>query len=541
MTASAYLRHPAVPLAAVATAILLIWYALGFPAQVPRSPLAAGEKLPCLSYAPVPVPEMAANVQSVPLSRIEADLALLAPLTTCVRTYMTGGGLNRVPEIARGHGMTVLQGIALGRDAEFNRAEIERAQELARTERSAIRAFVAGSESLSKRQLGVRDIGEIVRRLREETRLPVTYADQWETWLHADTLAPLVDFVTIHVDLYEAGYPIPPADAGRRMLEARSAIASKFGSKAVLIGEIGWPSAGRMREAAQPSAITQALVLHDVLVAAKSSNIQINILEAFDQPWRGATEGTAGAHFGLIDADTRSIKFRWDAPLSNHPLWFMQAVIGVMLSLVVFSAGYVAARSYGTKGPAQAEWRPVALIALSGGLFVGWAVADIPAQSASPLDWLSAAVLIALAFTVSPVAAAAVVRKTPISGFAAVLTQRERRALPPLQRAVTILFVLLVIVSIQLALGLVFDPAVRDISFAPLTGPAAALAVLAFGSPTSEGPRSIAEAGAAIVLAASAAFIVFNEAFWNWQALWFAAVLLTVAAVCWHTAGAQTR
>jgi glucan 1,3-beta-glucosidase len=174
-------------------------------------------------------------------------------------------------------------------------------------------------------------------------------------------------------------------------------------------------------------------------------------------------------------------------------------------------------------------------------LLAGWAVADIPTQSASPLDWIGAAVVIALAFAIPPVAAASIVRRTPLGAFAAVLDQAERRALPALQRAMTILFLLLVVISIQLALGLVFDPKARDIPFAPLTGPAAALAVLAFGSGTARGPGSIAEAGAAIVLAASAAYIVFNETFWNWQALWFAAVLLMVAAVCWRTAGARTR
>lgn len=540
MTASAYLRHPAVLLAAVVGAILLVWYALGHPVEMPRSPLGAGEKLPCLTYAPVPVPEPGEDAAPVSLSRIESDLALLAPITACIRTYMTGGGLDQVPEIARRYGMTVLQGIALGRDAQFNRAEIARAQELARTQRSAIRAFIAGSEVLSRRNLGVREVGEVVRRLREETRLPVTYADSWETWLHADALAPIVDFITIHIALYDAEYPVAAPDTVRHMTEARTAIASKYGNKAVLIGEIGWPSAGRMREAARPSPVAQARVLHELLAAAKSGNIQINLHEGFDEPWRQAAEGTAGAHTGLIDSDNRSIKFRWGAPLSDYPLWFMQGMTGAMLALVVFAAGFVAARSYGMKGPSAVDWRPVALIALMGGLFVGWAVADIPAQSRSILDWAHAGLLIALAFAIPPVAAAAIIRRTPLESFATVLNIAERRSLHPLTQAVTALFALLVLAAIQLALGLVFDPVHRDILFAPLTGPAAAFAILAYGNPSGTRAASLAEPAAALVLAGSALFIVVNETFWNWQALWFAGALLTIAAVCWRAGRVRT-
>src|SRR5688572_24505433 len=52
MKALAYLRHPIVLLAAVSAAIFLIWYALGDSVQLPPSPLAAGEKLACVSYSP---------------------------------------------------------------------------------------------------------------------------------------------------------------------------------------------------------------------------------------------------------------------------------------------------------------------------------------------------------------------------------------------------------------------------------------------------------------------------------------------------------
>ena len=42
-------------LAAVSLAVGFIWYVLGLPVQMPRSPLAAGEKLGCVAYAPADI------------------------------------------------------------------------------------------------------------------------------------------------------------------------------------------------------------------------------------------------------------------------------------------------------------------------------------------------------------------------------------------------------------------------------------------------------------------------------------------------------
>ena len=52
----------------------------------------------------------------VEAAQIEEDLAKLARLTGCVRTYSTDTGLDQVPAIAQRLGMKVLQGLWLGGD-----------------------------------------------------------------------------------------------------------------------------------------------------------------------------------------------------------------------------------------------------------------------------------------------------------------------------------------------------------------------------------------------------------------------------------------
>ena len=113
-----------------------------------------------------------------------------------------------------------------------------------------------------------------------------------------------------------------------------------------MIGEVGWPSAGRMREGALPSPANQARVIADVLERGKREHFRVNVIEAFDQPWKRALEGTVGGHWGLFDDVTRKQKFVWGAPVSNHPNWPWQAAGGIALAVLVFAAAVHARRRF---------------------------------------------------------------------------------------------------------------------------------------------------------------------------------------------------
>ncbi len=76
MNGTAYLRHPLTLLTAVSLIVGLLWYVLGLPIQMPRSPLAAGEKHGCISYAPAALDED--EQADIPLARIETEIAALA-------------------------------------------------------------------------------------------------------------------------------------------------------------------------------------------------------------------------------------------------------------------------------------------------------------------------------------------------------------------------------------------------------------------------------------------------------------------------------
>ncbi len=534
----ALLRHPAVLLAAISAVIGVVWYALGRPVEMPRPPLGEKEKLDCVSYWPLRAGQSPFDdTLVIPPAQIEEDLARLAPLTSCVRIYTPRMGLERAPEYARKFNLQILLGIPLGRDAARNKAEIESAIALARAYPDTIPALIVGNEVLSRGDMSAADLGHILRDVRARARLPVSYADQWDSWLKAGELADAVNFVTIHVVPYREDFPPTASAAARRVVEIRAKVAASFPGKDILIGEVGWPSAGRMREGALPSPANQARVIHDVVAAAKAGGFRINLLEGYDQPWKHRLEGTAGAHGGLIDGETRALKFRWGGAVSNQPLWFYQGLLGILFSLVVFAAGFLAARSLGPRATGAIDWPPVAAIAFAGGLFMGWAIANVSIESHTAIDWFYSIILISLAVVTPPVAAAAAVRRAPFEDFAALFDPLTRRVTDPLSRLVTLLFVLTVIAAIRIALGLVFAPRFHDFPFAPLTGPVAALALLAWNNPHGMRRESAAELSAAVVLLGSVAYIVLNETFWNWQALWFAAVLIVLAWTCLRARG----
>src|SRR5579864_4927875 len=118
-------------LALSALVIAAFWTWLGIPEPIHQAPLKAGQKLYCVSYAPFHGRQTPLDLSTrVSAEQIDRDLAQLAQLTDCVRTYSTNFGLDRIAGIAARHGLKVIQGLWLSGHADYNRAQIETAVDL---------------------------------------------------------------------------------------------------------------------------------------------------------------------------------------------------------------------------------------------------------------------------------------------------------------------------------------------------------------------------------------------------------------------------
>jgi hypothetical protein len=93
----------------------------------------------------------------------------------------------------------------------------------------------------------------------------------------------------------------------------------------------------------------------------------------------------------------------------------------------------------------------------------------------------------------------------------------------------------LTLLSVETALGLVFDPRYRDIPFAPQSAAVFTFLVLMLSTLRPAGSRPAAETLAAIVLTVAAVYIAINETFANWQAIWLCAGLIGLAVILVRT------
>jgi exo-beta-1,3-glucanase (GH17 family) len=515
---------PALLLTVVAILIASMWWAIGRPGAMPPAS-AAGEKLQCMSYAPFRGTQSPLRSDTyIPAAQIEDDLVRLKSLTDCIRTYSTEHGLEQVPEIARRVGLKVIQGLWLSSHPQKNREQVESVIRLTKQFPDVIQAIVVGNEVLLRGELSAENVGAFLREVKSRTSIPVTYADVWEFWLRHRDLGAAVDFITIHILPYWEDFPIPAGNAAAHVEQIRERMAAAFPGKEILIGETGWPSAGRMREGALPSLVNQALVLQEVLAVAKRKGYRVNIIEAFDQPWKRQLEGTVGGYWGLFDDATREAKFDWGKPVSNHPAWLRQAAGGVAFAALVFAAALWRRRG----DVSVARWIGVAVIALAGGSMIGWAVALMPYESLGIGGWLRSVALVALAALVPLILAVVLVRGEWVPSFADVLSRREGAPISTTERMAGLVIAATTVMALQVAFGLVFDPRYKDFPFTPLTASIVPIALVALAS-RSDRSQGLAERIAAAALALSAVYIVFNESIANWQSVWLCLLLLLLS------------
>ncbi|MDB5573660.1 MAG: putative beta (1-6) glucans synthase, partial [Tardiphaga sp.] len=342
------------------------------PISLVRAPIDPAAKLECVSYAPFRGEQTPLDPTTmIAPEQIAQDLKQLAEISTCVRTYSVENGLNKVPELASQiPGLKVLQGIWLGSNRLKNLQQISEVVELTKQYPTVITGVIVGNEVLLRGEMTAPDLAANIRAVKSQIKLPVTYADVWEYWLKNREIYEAVDFVTIHILPYWEDFPIRAKNAAAHVDSIRKRVAVVFPNKEILIGETGWPSAGRMRDGALPSRANQARVVSEILDLAKKENFRVNLIEAYDQPWKRDLEGTVGGYWGLIDADARALKYPAGVPITNYPAWKLQMGLGLGLSFLTFAVAMLTLRRR-PWSPRLMAWITVAISATSAGILLG--------------------------------------------------------------------------------------------------------------------------------------------------------------------------
>ncbi|MDP9525201.1 glycoside hydrolase family 17 protein [Pseudomonas protegens] len=489
------------------------WYGLGQPVHL-ADVASANHKLQCASYTPFDKDQSPFD-QPFKLrpERMDADLALLATRFECIRTYsMTG--LEALPELARKHGLKLMIGAWVNSNPVDTEKEVDLLIASANANPDVVSAVIVGNEALLRKEVTGTQLARLILKVKAGVKQPVTYADVWEFWLKHPEIAPAVDFLTIHLLPYWEDDPSNIDAALNHVAEVRQVFGNRFAPKDVLIGETGWPSEGRQRETALPSRINEAKFIRGFVALAEHNGWHYNLIEAFDQPWKRASEGAVGGYWGLFDAD-RQDKGILAGPVSNLPDWPLWLGVGGVIFLGTLVLG----------GPVRTR-RAALLLPLLGALAacaIGtWAeLARVTSRFTG--EWVWAALLLGLNLLVL---AHAALTLSPRQGW-------RQRAFNALEQRAGWLLAAAGFAAAVMMLELVFDPRYRSFPSAALILPA----LVYLCRPVRVARREIALL--TFILGAGIAPQLYQEGLANQQAWGWALVSLLMVAALWRSLRAR--
>lgn len=265
---------------------------------------------------------------------INQDLALLEGKVHAVRTYSVLNGYDRVPELAAKYNLNVTLGAWVNSDPEATQLEVDTLINLSRINYQNIVRTIVGNESIMRKEVTVDQLISYLRQVREKTWRPVSTSETWDIWLKHPELVDEVDFIAAHFLPYWEG--IPADEAVNYVFDRYNELRKAFPDKPIVITETGWPSDGQPKGQAEASLANQAKFVRDFLNRAKQQGLTYYIVEAFDQPWKQVLEGSAGAYWGLFNAN-REAKFPMYGDVLDLPNWKNWALGAAILSMLLMT------------------------------------------------------------------------------------------------------------------------------------------------------------------------------------------------------------
>jgi glucan 1,3-beta-glucosidase len=194
-------------------------------------------------------------------------------------------------------------------------------------------------------------------------------------------MAQAVDYLTIHILPYWEDEPVPPEHAVRHVADVYAKVKATFPGRQVMIGETGWPSAGRPRRDARASVVNEARYLREFLVYANSVDMPYNVIETFDQPWKRAQEGTVGGYWGIYDVDAQP-KFPMTGPVVEEARWPWGIYAGGIGALLFALAGMWRRTWRGARG-----WSALLLAGFASGAALAWQYRQAHYACRDALEW----------------------------------------------------------------------------------------------------------------------------------------------------------
>jgi len=249
-------------------------------------------------------------------------------------------------------------------DSRTNRAEMDKAIEMAKVYPDIIKVIAVGNEAMvdwQEHDLPIRFILGYVKELQGlkaagdiSNKIWITSSDNYAVWAGTDgnatkqltclnALIGAVDYISLHSypfhDSYYANsfWLIPEAEqtlsareqVDAAMLRSQWMILSQFKdaqdyilglgiNKPIHIGETGWASEGNVNygKAGSKAADEYKQKINYALLHSWATDFGASVFffQAFDEPWKGGADnpGDSEKHFGLINKDGEAKFLLWD-------------------------------------------------------------------------------------------------------------------------------------------------------------------------------------------------------------------------------------
>ncbi|MDP2904080.1 MAG: exo-beta-1,3-glucanase [Methylovulum sp.] len=304
-------------------------------------PQDAGEDVPqgklnSLSFAPFREGQGPMDAIFPTPEHIDSDLRLMGEKTHSIRTYASAEGtMPVIPALARKYGLTMIQGAWLGGVKKGNKLEVDELIRSANANPDVVKRVIVGNEVLLRGDLEPEELIKYIREVKQAVKQPVSYADVWSMYMKYPELIKEVDFITIHILPYWEDEPIAVDDAPAHIERIYKHVQQEADSiaphKPILIGESGWPSAGKQRGWAVPGVVNEAKFIRGLIKVANANGFDYNIVEAINQSWKSELEGVVGANWGLFSVDRKEV-FPLTGKVYENPGWYK----GMLLACAIF-------------------------------------------------------------------------------------------------------------------------------------------------------------------------------------------------------------
>ncbi|RNC85876.1 MAG: glycosyl hydrolase [Balneola sp.] len=196
----------------------------------------------------------------------------------------------------------------LEQNKAWNEGRIQKLISLANEYPEIIFSLSVGNEATvewTDHMVPVDRVIHFVERVKQETSQPVTFCENYLTWLHKlESLVEVVDFISIHT------YPVWEYKSIDESMaytkENYYSVVNKYPHKEVVITEAGWTtkSNGRGIEPHNVNEEFQKKYYEDLIRWSYKEDVLTFVFEAFDEPWKGSPEPLEPEkHWGLFKVD----------------------------------------------------------------------------------------------------------------------------------------------------------------------------------------------------------------------------------------------